>query len=311
MGISPIEAVGVGAAVGLGAVGFLALYTLRRMRERRQKLRDAGPNRPEFADDRAFNRLAMARREADLLEHQGRSVGSARELIALSEHEFGIRQFDRAYELAQQAHESLVLERRKPAGSTPGSPALPGPAARAALPPAPGPTVPPASVAGGPPPGDAASRLPRNRAESQFQMKLLDSELAVAKRDRPKDAAIPGASSLYTQAQAAASKEDYTEALRLSLRARRQLGAVIETVSLASISAKGTATPSASSGDPVEAAERAAAAERCPSCGHPTLPGDAFCRGCGTPRSSATCPQCGASRLPTDVFCARCGAGFS
>jgi Double zinc ribbon len=309
-GISPIEAVGVGAAIGLAAVAFIALYTLRRMRERRQKLRDGGPNRPEYSDDRAFNRLAMARREADLLAAQGRNVAQARELIDLSQHEFGIRQFDQAYNLAQQAHEALVLERRRPSGSVAAPPAASPGSPRAAPPPSPSATAAGAAPAGGPPPGEIAARLPRNRAESQFQMKLLESELADAKRDRPNDAATQGGTALYAQAQAAFSKEDYTEALRLSLRARRQLGAVIETVSLASLSAKGGALPS-SAGDPEDSAERAAAAERCSSCGHPTLPGDAFCRGCGTPRSKGACPQCGASRLPTDVFCARCGASFS
>jgi hypothetical protein len=309
--ITAIEAIGIGAAVGLGGSGFLALYLLRRMRERREKLRRGDGLRPEFANDRAFNRLAMARREADLLERQGRDVRSARELIDLSQHEFGLRQFDRAYDLAQSAHETLVAARRRPAperpaGAPPGPASGPSPVAARPMPSGPPLATPLAATPSEPPP-----RLARNRAESQFQLRLLESELVTARQQRPRDASVGGAASALTDAQAAFAKEEYTEALRLALRGRRQLGATIETVTLAG--ARGTAAQAVAPvpGDPVASAEQAAGGERCPSCGHPNLPGDAFCRGCGRPKGGATCPACGAARRPSDVFCGRCGASYA
>jgi hypothetical protein len=309
--ITAIEAIGIGAAVGLGGSGFLALYLLRRMRERREKLRHGATIRPEFANDRAFNRLAMARREADLLEGQGRDVRSARELIDLAQHEFGLRQFDRAYDLAQSAHDTLVAARRRPAPERPvGAPlgAAPEPLAGRAS------TNPPSEVAApssGAPPAEPPPRLPRNRAESQFQLRLLEGDLAAARRDRPRNASVAGAASLLAEAQAAFAKEEYTEALRLALRGRRQAGVTIETVTLAG--AKGSTIPAAQVAaiDPAAAAERAAGGERCPSCGHPSLPGDAFCRGCGRPKSSATCPSCGATGQSTGGFCGQCGTSIA
>ncbi len=308
--ITVIEAVGIGAAVGLGGVGFLALYLLRRLRERREKLRQGGGLRPEFANDRAFNRLAMARREADLLERQGRDVSSARELIDLAQREFGLRQFDRAYDLAQSAHETLVVARRRP-GPNPPVPTSPRSAPAATVPAASSAPL-TAPVAGSPPPpeGEPSPKLARNRAESQFQLKLFEGELAAARRDRPRDASTEGAAAVLVQAQAAFAKEEYTEALRLALRGRRQMGVTIETVTLSGAKGNAPLPGGAAPGDPVAAAEKTASGSRCPECGHPSLPGDAFCRGCGRPTGPGTCSTCGAPRLPTDVFCAKCGASF-
>ena len=67
---------------------------------------------PRIRQDRAFNRIAMARREADLLTSSGVDVASAQDLIAQAQGAFDHQDFDRAYVSAQSAHELLVSARR-------------------------------------------------------------------------------------------------------------------------------------------------------------------------------------------------------
>jgi hypothetical protein len=242
----------------------------------------------------------MARREAEVLERQGRDVSRARELLATAEREFGLRQFPAAYEHAHAAHEALVAERRH--ASPP-----PAPRPRAPAPPSAGGVLErafaPSSAPSEPPRG-----LPKNRAESQFQLRLLEADLAKAKERRAGEAGTVAASELYGEAQAAFSREEYTEALRLALRGRRQVGGAVETVALGSSAAK--PEPESAAQDLAAAAEAVAGRDRCARCGHPSLPGDTFCRGCGAPRTLLACPKCGAARTPSDGFCGRCGLSF-
>ncbi|NIT40512.1 MAG: hypothetical protein GTN46_02995 [Gammaproteobacteria bacterium] len=44
----------------------------------------------------------------------------------------------------------------------------------------------------------------------------------------------------------------------------------------------------------------------CPTCSRAPLPGDLYCRGCGT-QLAPTCPECGKVVTPTDHFCVGCG----
>lgn len=44
----------------------------------------------------------------------------------------------------------------------------------------------------------------------------------------------------------------------------------------------------------------------CPTCGRAPLPGDVYCRGCGTHLAPA-CPECGQTVALTDRFCVSCG----
>ena len=284
-------------------------YMIRRLRERREKLLgDLTKERPELMQDRAFNRIAMARHESEILARQGTDVTRPRDLIAQAQGAFDTRSYDRAYQLAQQAHEALVHTRvdttRLPSSTA--APPLPSSPVSSAVPP----TAPaaPETVLSPPPP---APSIPKNRAESQFQLRLLDQELAAAAHDRPDSPAAVEAARLRSDAGTAFDGGDFTEAFRLALRGRRAIGATIEGLPL-----KGPAP--ASNGpvidrpgvDAAVAAEQVAGADRCPSCGYPALPGDSFCRGCGEPRATV-CTKCGASRQPTDTFCGRCGVAFA
>lgn len=296
-------------AVILVGVG---LYVIRRLRQRRADLVAELNDKPVLNQDRAFNRLAMARREAGILAGQGVDVRRAQDLIADAQGAFDTHQYDHAYRVAQSAHEALVNARQ--AGSR---------TAGASLPSKPSGTAPPLGATGGAAPAavpDSASAtperpaIPKNRAESQFQLQLLGEELDALPTARTRQAPAPEAAALRKQASAAFDRGDYTGAFRLALRGRRTLGGTLETIPPPSGATPGTPKRTADVGgpasDPAQAAETAAGGERCSDCGYPTLPEDAFCRGCGRPHTPLTCPTCGSPRGADEPFCGRCGSRF-
>jgi hypothetical protein len=304
--LTPTEIVAVAVIVVLAVVVVgLLLFLIRRLRQRRDKLLGELRDRPQLVQDRAFNRLAMARRESEILARQGADVTKARDLIAQAQGAFDLRNYDRAYEAAQQAHEALVHARQTfplrrettpgPSQSPSGAPAAPAAAAATPAPPAPAPGI------------------PKNRAESQFQLRLLDGDLERARTDRPRSATLRETTRIRAQAGVAFDHGDFTEAFRLALKGRRALGAPVEGLrpppGSAGPTSAGPATPAVP--DATVTAERVAGANRCPECGYPALAGDTFCRGCGVPRTPATCGQCGAARKPSDAFCGVCGVRFT
>jgi hypothetical protein len=304
--LTTTEIVAVAVIVVLAVVvAGLMLFLIRRLRQRRDKLLGELRDRPELVRDRAFNRLAMARAESEILARQGSDVTRARDLIAQAQGLFDLRDFDRAYQVAQQAHEALVHARQvsplrretTPARAENASETRPVPVVGAAS----------------PTPSSPISGIPKNRAESQFQLRLLDGDLEGARAVRPRSATFREATRLRTEAGAAFDRGDFTEAFRLALKGRRTLGAPVEglrapTGSVGSASS-GTAPPVGP--DATLTAERVAGADRCPECGYPALSGDTFCRGCGVPRTPAKCGQCGVARKATDTFCGGCGARFA
>ena len=291
--------------VAVIVVGMLLYLRQQLRRKRAQLLRDL-EDRPELIQDRAFNRIAMARREAELLVARGSDVARARELIATAQASFDSRRYEAAYQSAQLAHESLVHARK--ASPLPSSSSKSGPEPTPVRSPEPDPIAPPAAAV--PVPGIA-----KNRAESKFQLTVLDRELERARHDGPEGPTTAEATALQRDAQTAFDRSDYTEAFRLALRGRRALGGSVESLP-PSPGARAASTPRAVAPDaarPLDAsaaAERVAGADRCSACGYPTLPGDTFCRGCGKPHGGASCPACGTPRTSSDTFCGRCGTRF-
>ena len=257
----------------------------------------------------------MARTEADLLERQGVDVARARQLIGLAESSFGTRQFDRAFDLAQSAHNTLVAARKAPKTAPPAQPPAPAAPSPAPAPFRPTVLLPAAGANAVDPPGPTVSKVPKNRAESHFELGLLERDLETAKRERPKQNGTRKGEATRAVAQAAYDRADYTEAFRLALKGRREVGGRVETLAPAGSVRTTGGSPEApeaplTSDTPAQVAETVASAERCPQCGHPTQSSDAFCRGCGTPRVPATCPKCGSARLATDTFCGVCGRRY-
>ncbi|MGI0129840.1 MAG: zinc ribbon domain-containing protein [Thermoplasmata archaeon] len=298
-----------GAVALIVVVVAVLLLAIQRLRRRKAQLLSDLQSSARLDPDRSFNRLAMARREAEIVGAQGTDVTHARELIARSQSAFDLSQFDRSYELAQSAHETLVSARLGRSPTAPSSAPEP-------MTPRSGPQIPsrdtalplaPASASGAPLP--AGGGLPRNRVESQFEMRMLDSDLERAQLVHPAEPATRAAVDFQSKAQAAFAAEQYTEAFRYALKGRRGLGGNVERVALGPAARAGE--PLDGTLDPNSSAERAASAARCPHCGYPTTSDDVFCRGCGTPRAPAACPRCGTARTPADTFCGRCGERFS
>jgi hypothetical protein len=286
------------------------LLAIQRLRRRKAQLLNELKNSPRLNADRAYNRLAMARREAEILSKQGTDVARARELIAQSQSAFDLGQNERSYELAQSAHEALVSTRQ--GVSLPSAPAPDPMSPRASSRPAPtagGAGTPPLASGSTATPPLPSTGVPRNRIESQFEMRMLDSDIASARTSHPNEPATLAALEFQRQAQTAFDQGQFTEAFRFALKGRRGLGGNVEAVPPGS--GPKAAETAAGPLDPALAAERAASSSRCPNCGYPTTADDVFCRGCGTPRSPATCPRCGTPRTPSDTFCGRCGERFS
>lgn len=289
------------AAVGAG----LMLYLIRRLRARREQLLHELRDSPVLLKDRAFNRLAMARREAEILARSGVDVTTAQGLMKQAQSSYDLHSFDRAYEQAQSAHEALVNARR---GTAPRL-LTPSPASTA-VPVSPRPFV--AADAPRPPP---AAPIPKNRAESQFQIHVLDGELEAARTARPNDPTVSSAASIRGDAGAAFDRGDFTDAFRLALKGRRVLGGRVEALAPSpgarAMPTVGGGVVTADDDTPDVLAERTAGAARCTNCGYPLLNDDAFCRGCGKPMADPKCPQCGTPRLAGDTFCGRCGYRYA
>jgi Double zinc ribbon len=303
-GTEAYELLAVGVVL-LALVVFASLHFLGSYRQRRLQALRGGDASPATANDRAFNRIALARREAHLLAAQGGEVERANQLIDLANRSLDQRQYDRAYELAQAAHETLVKARREPALRSNRS---------AAEPPATASTAPlsPSAPSSPAPATPAAPPMPKNRAEAQFELRLFEEDLNRAQAAGKESGSTLEARGLYGQAKAAFDRSEYAEAFRLSLRGRRRIGGSVESLGLPPVPAGAPPGPAGRGPtDPEQLAEQVASAERCPACGHPTVKGDTFCRGCGAAIAAASCPKCGTARRPQDTFCGKCGQRFA
>jgi len=310
-GLSGLEIYAIVFVVVLSiVVAGLLLYLLRRIKLRRAKLLNDLSAKAELSQDRAFNRIAMARREASVLSANGVDVRRAQELVAEAQGAFDTRQYDTAYRHAQSAHEALVNARQHGARST-GAPVDGSSAAASHRASGPTTTSPLPSSEPTPP----RTTIPKYRAEAQFQIRILGEELDGLPARRARDASATEATGLRRQASKSFDSGDYSEAFRLALRGRRTLGSTLESLPA---TGGGANRPTASvdngngsSPDIAQTAESVAGAERCPDCGYPTMPGDGFCRGCGRPRTATACPMCGAPRAADEPFCGKCGTRFS
>ncbi|MFI5415127.1 MAG: zinc ribbon domain-containing protein, partial [Candidatus Lutacidiplasmatales archaeon] len=153
-----------------------------------------------------------------------------------------------------------------------------------------------------PPADPPAPRLAKNRAESRFQIGLLNEELAEAAQTRPADSAVPDAQKASAEAQSAYDRAEYTDAMRLALRGRRKLGTRIE-----SLPPPNTRIPPTPPAMVPVALDGPAGTAPCIQCGRPLKAADRFCRSCGTPKAPTACPSCGTSIELGDRFCPACG----
>ncbi len=320
--VEPLLIIVVLVAIALGVM----LYALRRLKARRAQLLSQLQESPELVEDRAFNRLRMANSEADILQRQGTDVSRARTLLNSAQEAFDQHNYPSALSRAQSAHETLVSLRHGASlpssriGEGPGLGASPigslrttGSApARPSIDPSPTLSSMRVRSRDSSPSMDSPTAPPRNRAESRFQISVLTDEISQARLTRAQDPSVAESEVLRAQASSAYDRAEYTEALRLALKARRRIGGRLETLPPTnSPSGGGDGSLSSSPGSEVDVAERTAESARCPQCGAPLTPADKFCRGCGTPRAERSCPRCQQLAQPGDTFCGNCGTALT
>ena len=299
--------------VGVTVLG-LGYFAIQRFRRRRLELLGDLAKSPVFADDRAHNQIRMARAELAVLQREGQAVPRAATLLDQAEAALARHENVEAVRLARNAHDLLVATRRE-GGSPPSAPPARSPVATppprvpavAAAEPRPGPLRDrTAELVAGPTsdgePGPApADRPPKNRMEAHFQMTLLVDQLRTAGAADPPPTGFGEAERLRGEAQGAYAAGEFTEALRLSLRARRLLGARLETLPPGRPASEGPIPPK-------EGRVPSASAGRCTQCGKPLRAEDQFCRSCGASQRPTACPRCQAPVASDDTFCGRCGS---
>jgi double zinc ribbon protein len=294
------------------AVLFVFLYFIVQLRRRRAQLASEPIPTREQLDDRAYNQIHIARASAERLQRSGVDVSQVLALLDNAERARARGDPDTATALARSGQETLLRLRSAPPR---GVPASAGTAATGASAPAPagdgawidgrtGAAAPPTALPD-PPTSGSAARLPKNKAESRFQLSLLDEDVKRAEASDPKGAGTTEGRTLLRDGQSAFERGDYTEALRLGLRGRRRVGARLETLAPTRSTQPEPDDDSEAPG-PAPEPDQAGPAT-CANCGAPMKGADGFCRACGSPRSSARCGQCGEALAPDDRFCGACG----
>jgi RNA polymerase subunit RPABC4/transcription elongation factor Spt4 len=300
------ELILVALLIIVGTAGLLVVVR-RRLKARIEELKGQTDGPAQFADDRSYNLLRIARAEAETLKRQGVDVSTAEAALDEAEASMRRRDYDIAVLSARRAHDLLVALRQNP---TP-LPSAVGPTRPSRSMTAPPPAVRAPELPNDPPgssedptvPDGPVPRLAKNRAESHFQIGLLNEEIAVASTSRPNDGAVADARTTTVDAQSAYDRADYTEAMRLALRGRRKLGTRIET-----LPPPNTRIPPTPAPVPPSALGGPAGTAPCVQCGRPLKSADRFCRACGTPKAPTACPSCGTAVEEGDRFCPACGA---
>ncbi|MGA7923032.1 MAG: zinc ribbon domain-containing protein [Thermoplasmata archaeon] len=292
------------AALVFTTVLVIMIYTLLRMRRQRDRLkRDIG-SATDLLPDRAYNQVALATSEAIILERDGVDTHHPRDMLAEAQKQLDRHNFASALRTSQSAHDQLVLLRRsRESRVTSSAGSGPPPANRPLASLDPGRSMGTSPFATGAsrdePANGPTPRTTPNQAESHFQMNCLASELAERKTRKSDDPRIAQGERLLSEAQAAYRKQDYTEALRASLKGRRAIGTQLETLAP-------TTPGGAGAGDDPTALGTGTVP--CPTCGRPNRPIDKFCRGCGGQLMVDTCPRCRQPLDAGDSFCGHCGA---
>ncbi|MCI4337280.1 MAG: zinc ribbon domain-containing protein [Thermoplasmata archaeon] len=292
------------AVLSIVVVLLFGYYAIMRLRRRRRSLSLELENSRELVEDRAYNQIQLAQSAANALANRGIDVTRCRTLIADARLAQQRGDHDTALALARSAREAMAKMQDGTMTSLPPPRSAPGRGV--------GPSTIPAlsTMAVMPHTGSTPSavetdapappaRLPRNKLESHFQLTLLNEELERAAQDPASAGAVKEATALRDQAAAAATGGDYTESLRLALKARRRIGGRLETLPPPSAASNASNTP------PSEETLV------CTGCGEKLRPADRFCRYCGTLRGPARCPSCGVPSDLEDKFCAKCGVAIS
>ena len=151
-------------------------------------------------------------------------------------------------------------------------------------------------------PFQEARKLPKNYLESKF---MICSVRDILEQSNAKQKNAVAEDNLK-QADESFQKEDYTEALKLALRAKRALdggagsiGPVEPKPAIIEPGVERLAPPPKSLREP---------SKRCVRCGASLTEDDVYCRKCGLKVDrSPKCSACGEKLAEDDIFCSKCG----
>jgi hypothetical protein len=257
------------AVIVVAAVAYLQLRYIRSKKEVKVE--------GVLDQDDAYNAVATTRAVAASLRATGRDTTDADVLIYQAENAYERREFINSIDLAARAKTALLHSKERDLLSCP---------------------VPPPSIEkegeeSKDVPALAVLKMPANYLESKFVIDTVRSALP----DAPPEVREEARRSLDL-AQASFDGEDYCEALKQAMRAKRTLGGGQKQEK-----ARPVAIISETPKQPVSIA-----AGGCRSCGTAVGTDDIFCHACGTRQGALICPSCSWEASTDDVFCRKCGA---
>ncbi len=227
--------------------------------------------------DDAYNAVATTKAVATSLRAAGRDTTEADVLIYQAESAYERHEFTNSIDLATRAKTVLRNCKEKDLLTLP---------------------VPPPSAdkeceGSKEVPAHAIRKLPANYLESKFVIDTVRDLIPEARAETREEAQRS-----LDLAQASFDGEDYNEALKQAMKAKRALtcGQKAESAKAVTVIGETPKVPSST------------VSESCRKCGADLGPDDEFCHACGTRKEARTCPNCSREASVEDVFCRKCGA---
>lgn len=286
----------------VGLMTFVLVFELKVMRGRTKEVR-----RASIKKDEAYNSVLTTRSVLNSLQRQGRSTGSAEQLLSAGKHAMQSGQYDKCMDLCAQAREELIRPRQRRARPSAGADVKEADkealeeVAESILSTSEEPEPEVEEVSGAE--EYKGAKLPADKDGNYLAAKF---EIQTAKADIKR--ALDGrrdtseAQNLMTGAESEFVSGNYTKALSLAVKARRAASseAASDAIRLKSVPVQERPAPRRVAGGP---------GAMCHACGEPLEADDEFCSKCGTrvPRERI-CAKCGTKPRPTDSFCRKCGA---
>lgn len=288
----------------LAVIMSLVLYfEVRVMRGKAKEVRKVGVKK-----DAAFNAIHTVRSVLNVLERQGSDVSAARKLLTSSKEAMLRGEYERSMELSENAKEELTKTKKFP----PRTPAqaedqgvkdrLELMAEAAASSPKKLPAVPATDSYSG-------SKLQDDKGMNYMGAKF---EINTARGDVSKAAAsgrdVFRAEQLIQGADAEFSRGNYSKALSLAVKARKEVSVVADGETIPLKAGDGEELP-APPPEIDEVSDMESPKGRCVTCSTPSHDDDLFCAKCGTKiLRDRKCPSCGSKPRESDAFCRKCGS---
>ncbi len=266
----------------LTAVAYFEIKFLRRKRIERAEAKAK-------VDD-IYNQIITARAVSNAIKGQGKNTKMA---------DLAILEADMAFSRGSYTEARAAVDRAKTSLRE---------AKKEETPPKPEPLVKPQEVQKAQEPSDVPlqemKKLPTNYLESKFMISSVKDQIEVASKHGI-DTTV--AKNGLTAAEQAFAREDYTEALKGALKAKRVLESGVPNMG-GSPSPIGTTSIEKVPSSVVVPAH----ISKCEKCSAEMDPGDMFCSKCGAKvERDIRCPRCANKVKVEDTYCRKCGLPLS